>query len=151
MEKKRLASTGRSSAHTLPLSLSLFSLAPRLFRTFAIVAGLTLALCSMPTNDAYLGRWAYIFYLSKYYEVVGEFTSTVTGPLCVPCLAKGLKGPHREAWLTETYATFPPLVTRLAHLVPQGQTDWPSAKLSPRGRPHLHVDRRALSKSTSLG
>ena len=28
------------------------------------------ALCSIPTNDPYLGRWAYLFMLSKYYEVV---------------------------------------------------------------------------------
>lgn len=35
-------------------------------------AGLQLALCSIPTNNSLLGRWAYLFYLSKYYEVVGE-------------------------------------------------------------------------------
>jgi hypothetical protein len=35
-------------------------------------AGLQLALCSIPTNNDLLGRWAYLFYLSKYYEVVGE-------------------------------------------------------------------------------
>lgn len=35
-------------------------------------AGLQLALCSMPTNNSLLGRWTYLFYLSKYYEVVGE-------------------------------------------------------------------------------
>lgn len=34
--------------------------------------GLKLALCSMPTNNSLLGRWTYLFYLSKYYEVVGE-------------------------------------------------------------------------------
>lgn len=32
--------------------------------------GMKLALCSMPVNNSLLGRWAYIFYLSKYYEVV---------------------------------------------------------------------------------
>lgn len=31
--------------------------------------GLKLALCSMPTNYPHLGKYAYIFYLSKYYEV----------------------------------------------------------------------------------
>jgi len=35
-------------------------------------AGLQLALCSMPTNNSLLGRWTYLFYLSKYYEVIGE-------------------------------------------------------------------------------
>jgi hypothetical protein len=34
--------------------------------------GLKLALCSMPTNNSLLGRWTYLFYLSKYYEVIGE-------------------------------------------------------------------------------
>lgn len=34
--------------------------------------GLQVALCSMPTNYTILGRWTYLFYLSKYYEVVGE-------------------------------------------------------------------------------
>lgn len=31
--------------------------------------GIKLALCSMPTNCPHLGKYAYIFYLSKYYEV----------------------------------------------------------------------------------
>lgn len=31
--------------------------------------GVKLALCSMPTNCPHLGKYAYIFYLSKYYEV----------------------------------------------------------------------------------
>jgi hypothetical protein len=35
-------------------------------------AGLQLALCSMPTNNSLLGRWTYLFYISKYYEVAGE-------------------------------------------------------------------------------
>ena len=34
--------------------------------------GMQLALCSMPTNYSLLGRWTYLFYLSKYYEVIGE-------------------------------------------------------------------------------
>ncbi|PWN43917.1 hypothetical protein IE81DRAFT_52273 [Ceraceosorus guamensis] len=41
--------------------------------------GLTLALCSMPTNDPYLGRWAYIFYLSKYYEVIDSLILYLKG------------------------------------------------------------------------
>lgn len=35
-------------------------------------SGLQLALCSIPTNHSLLGRWTYLFYLSKYYEVIGE-------------------------------------------------------------------------------
>ena len=31
--------------------------------------GVKLALCSMPTNYPHLGKYAYMFYLSKYYEV----------------------------------------------------------------------------------
>ncbi|SNX85371.1 related to ELO1 - Elongase I [Melanopsichium pennsylvanicum] len=31
--------------------------------------GVKLALCSMPTNCPHLGKYAYLFYLSKYYEV----------------------------------------------------------------------------------
>lgn len=34
--------------------------------------GLQVALCSIPTNNSLLGRWTYLFYLSKYYEVIGE-------------------------------------------------------------------------------
>ncbi|CEH16733.1 Long chain fatty acid elongase [Ceraceosorus bombacis] len=41
--------------------------------------GLTLALCSTPTNDPYLGRWAYIFYLSKYYEVIDSLILYLKG------------------------------------------------------------------------
>jgi hypothetical protein len=36
-------------------------------------AGVQLALCSMPTVNSLLGRWTYLFYLSKYYEVIGEW------------------------------------------------------------------------------
>lgn len=35
-------------------------------------SGIQLALCSIPTNNSLLGRWTYLFYLSKYYEVIGE-------------------------------------------------------------------------------
>lgn len=36
-------------------------------------AGMQLALCSIPTNTSLLGRWVYLFYLSKYYEVMGAW------------------------------------------------------------------------------
>ncbi|UZJ54945.1 hypothetical protein CBS101457_004265 [Exobasidium rhododendri] len=42
-------------------------------------AGLQLALCSMPTNNSLLGRWTYLFYLSKYYEVVDSIILFLKG------------------------------------------------------------------------
>ncbi|PWN88930.1 hypothetical protein FA10DRAFT_302328 [Acaromyces ingoldii] len=41
--------------------------------------GVKLALCAMPTNHAYLGRWAYLFYLSKYYEVIDSLVLYLKG------------------------------------------------------------------------
>lgn len=41
--------------------------------------GLKLALCSMPTNYPHLGKYAYIFYLSKYYEVVDSIILLIKG------------------------------------------------------------------------
>ncbi|TKY86306.1 hypothetical protein EX895_005131 [Sporisorium graminicola] len=41
--------------------------------------GLKLALCSMPTNYPHLGVYAYIFYLSKYYEVVDSVILLLKG------------------------------------------------------------------------
>ncbi|CBQ72860.1 conserved hypothetical protein [Sporisorium reilianum SRZ2] len=41
--------------------------------------GLKLALCSMPTNFPHLGKYAYIFYLSKYYEVVDSIILLLKG------------------------------------------------------------------------
>lgn len=41
--------------------------------------GVKLALCSVPTNYAHLGKYAYIFYISKYYEVVDSVILLVKG------------------------------------------------------------------------
>lgn len=41
--------------------------------------GVKLALCSMPTNFPQLGVYAYIFYLSKYYEVVDSVVLLLKG------------------------------------------------------------------------
>lgn len=41
--------------------------------------GVKLALCSMPTNFPQLGVYAYIFYLSKYYEVVDSIILLIKG------------------------------------------------------------------------
>ncbi|KAN0064345.1 hypothetical protein ACQY0O_002540 [Thecaphora frezii] len=41
--------------------------------------GVKLALCSIPTNQADLGRYAYLFYLSKYYEVVDSIVLLLKG------------------------------------------------------------------------
>ncbi|EPQ27846.1 uncharacterized protein PFL1_04590 [Pseudozyma flocculosa PF-1] len=41
--------------------------------------GVKLALCSMPTNHPDLGRYAYLFYLSKYYEVVDSLILLLKG------------------------------------------------------------------------
>lgn len=44
------------------------------------IDGMRLAICSIPTNTSLLGRWAYIFYLSKYYEVMGTYPSALAWP-----------------------------------------------------------------------
>jgi hypothetical protein len=41
--------------------------------------GLNLALCSIPTDTPLLGRWVYLFYLSKYYEVVDSLILYLKG------------------------------------------------------------------------
>ncbi|EST04868.1 GNS1/SUR4 membrane protein [Kalmanozyma brasiliensis GHG001] len=41
--------------------------------------GVKLALCSMPTNFPHLGKYAYIFYISKYYEVVDSIILLLKG------------------------------------------------------------------------
>ncbi len=41
--------------------------------------GVKLALCSVPTNYAHLGKYAYIYYISKYYEVVDSIILLVKG------------------------------------------------------------------------
>ncbi|SOV03721.1 related to ELO1 - Elongase I [Ustilago sp. UG-2017a] len=41
--------------------------------------GVKLALCSMPTNCPHLGKYAYIFYLSKYYEVFDSLILLLKG------------------------------------------------------------------------
>ncbi|PWN54503.1 hypothetical protein IE53DRAFT_1644 [Violaceomyces palustris] len=41
--------------------------------------GVKLALCSMPTNQINLGRYTYLFYMSKYYEVVDSIILLIKG------------------------------------------------------------------------
>lgn len=41
--------------------------------------GIKLALCSIPTNYPHLGKYAYIFYLSKYYEVLDSLILLLKG------------------------------------------------------------------------
>lgn len=41
--------------------------------------GLKLALCSMPATNSLMGRWSYIFYLSKYYEVMDSIILYLKG------------------------------------------------------------------------
>ena len=43
------------------------------------VEGVKVALCSMPTNEMHLGVYAYLFYLSKYYEVVDSVILLIKG------------------------------------------------------------------------
>ncbi|PWN36769.1 uncharacterized protein FA14DRAFT_166349 [Meira miltonrushii] len=41
--------------------------------------GLKLALCSIPATNSLIGRWSYIFYLSKYYEVMDSIILYLKG------------------------------------------------------------------------
>lgn len=71
---------------------------------------MALALCSIPTNEPYLGRWAWIFYISKYYEVVDSLILYLKGKQIGQLQSYHHAGALISMWIAVRYQSQPVFV-----------------------------------------